>query len=69
MVKHVDLIKKKMIMNLTSPVETPRNPAMNLVSVVFILGWAWEVWVGSERILKRTYWSKTEQSKQTSKSV
>ena len=69
LVKHVDLITTKMIMNFTSPVETARNPAMNLVSLVFILGWAWEVWVGSGRILKMTYWSKTEQAKQTNKSV
>ena len=66
LVKHADLITTKMIMNLTSSVETPRNPAMNLVSPV---GWPWEVWVGSGRILKITYWSKTEQAKQTNKSV
>ena len=40
MVKHVALITTKMIMNVTSPVEAPRNPAMNLASAVFILGWA-----------------------------
>ena len=47
LVKHVALITTKMIMNVTTPVETLRNPAMNLVSVVFIPGWGWEVWVGS----------------------
>ena len=48
LVEHVDLITTKMIMNLTSPVETPRNPAMNMVSLVFILGWACMGGVGWE---------------------
>ena len=65
LVKHVALITTKMIMNVTSPVEAPRNPGMNLASAVFILGWAWEVSVGSGGIPKRTFWSKTEQSKET----
>ena len=38
--KHVVLFTTKTIMNVTAPVEAPRNPAINLVSaVVFILGW------------------------------
>ena len=52
LVKHVALIATKMIMNVTSPVEAPRNPAMNLASAVFILGWAGEVSVGSREFLK-----------------
>ena len=52
LVKHVALITMKMIMNATSTVEAPRNPAMNLASAVFILGWAGEVSVGSREFLK-----------------
>ena len=39
LVKHVSLFTTKTIMNVTAPVEAPRNPAINLVSAIFILWW------------------------------